>query len=205
MNAPARRRETLEAIARNTLKAYNPDLLTGEPQAVPIEKIIEQYLGLSMEYHCLRKNGVILGCTIFEGTLLPVYDEDIMDYTLIPVERGKIFLDESLLEEDASDGRLRFTCAHEAAHWMLDKEVYAGTGRAAAHVNPKTSLEENPATERQADILASALLMPSGQVKKAFYRIHTQYQSDDIIRKLSGLFGVSKQAMGIFLRDHNMA
>ena len=204
MNAPTRRREALEAIARNTLKAYNPDLITGEPQAVPIEKIIEQHLGLSMEFHCLRKNGVILGCTIFDGTLLPVYDEEIMDYTLIPVERGKIFLDESLLE-GASDGRLRFTCAHEAAHWMLDKEVYAGTGRAAAHVNPKTSLEENPVIERQADILASALLMPTGQVKKAFYRIHTRYHRDDIIRKLSDLFKVSKQAMGIFLRDHNMA
>jgi len=116
------------------------------------------------------------------------------------VDGKTIILDESLLS-GCNDGRLRFTCAHEIAHWILHKGLYLGTGRAAAFVNTKLSSEEVPVVERQANILATFLLMPTVQVKKAFYAIQG---SPDPISYLAKLFEVSKQAINIFLHEHNL-
>jgi hypothetical protein len=185
----------LETIARNTLKAYDPMLVAGEPAAIPIERIVEHGLGINVEYRYLRKQLVVLGCTVFDDTQLGVYIPDESRYALIPVKRDTIVIDERLALSD-SDGRLRFTFAHELAHWLIHKELYSGSGLAAAN-SAKTSGEEDISIERQADILASALLMPAGQVKRAFYRNRS-------IAALAQLFGVSKQAMSIFLRNHNL-
>jgi len=56
---------------------------------------------------------------------VPVYF--IKSYDLIEVEAQTIILDESLLR-GRNGGRLRFTCAHENAHWILHKEYYAEIG-----------------------------------------------------------------------------
>jgi hypothetical protein len=175
--------------------------LIGKPRAIPIEKIAH-HLGLTIEYQCLRKNGVVLGEMVYDDSLVAVYLDTGSEkgYTLIPVKGGTIILDESLLRR-GREGRLRFTCAHEIAHWLCHKKIYAGTGQASASGNPKKSSEENPQVERQADILGTALLMPAGQVKKAFHAIRNVY---DPTAELAKLFGVSKQAMGIFLRDHRL-
>jgi hypothetical protein len=188
-----------EAIARQILKNYDPMLLNGPPTAIPIEKIA-QHLGLCIEYQCLRKNGLILGETIYDDAYVPVYFHELKRYDLLPVKGRTIILDESLLRR-GREGRLRFTCAHEIAHWVRHKDLYAGTGQAAASVNPNKSSEENPYVERQADILGTAMLMPTGQVKKAFY---TYRGTPEINAALAELFGVSKQAMGIFLKDHRL-
>ena len=101
-----------------------------------------------------------------------------------------------------NDGRLRLTCAHEIAHWLIHRELYAGTGQAAAFGNPRKSSEDNPAVERQANQLATMLLMPTGQVKRAFY---TAKNKSDPASSLAVLFGVSKQAMSIFLKEHSLS
>jgi len=190
----------LETIARNTLKKFDNTILSAPPSAVPIEKLAE-HLGLCIEYQCLRKNGAILGEMVYDKTFVPVYFRDLKEYTLIEVDGKTIMLDESLLR-GINDGRLRFTCAHEIAHWLLHKDIYAGTGQAAAYGNPKKSSEENPIVERQANQLATLLLMPKVQVKRAFYEIRNE-KGTDHVTALAGIFGVSKQAMGIFVREHN--
>ena len=58
-----------------------------------------------------------------------------------------------------SDGGLRFSIAHELAHWLIHRKLCSGGGIAAA-LAIKASLGEDSAVERQADILATALLMP---------------------------------------------
>jgi hypothetical protein len=189
----------LEAIARKMLKDFDAALIYGHPCAVPVEKLAG-WLGLCIEYQCLRKNGLILGEMVYDKTLMPVYFKDIESYDLITVDGKTIILDESLLHGH-NDGRLRFTCAHEIAHWLLHRELYAGTGQAAALVNPKISSEENPAVERQANQLATLLLMPTVQVKKAFYAMRG---SRDPAASLADVFRVSKQAMDIFMREHNL-
>jgi hypothetical protein len=189
----------LEAIARKTLKNYDPLLLYGPPVAVPIEKLARR-LGLWIEYQCIRKTGSILGEMVYENTLVPLYFRDLKMYELVPVSGKTIILDESLLRCKIC-GRLRFTCAHEIAHWLIHRELYAGTGRAAAFGNPKKSSEEDPAVERQANSLASLLLMPTAQVKKAYYALPSRTSP---ILTLAKHFDVSEEAMGYFMRDHNL-
>ena len=191
----------LEAIARNTLKKYDAGLVIGsEPKSVPIEDIIES-LDLSLEYQYIRKNGRILGETVFDDDYVPIYNMERKRYELVFVERGTIILDASLLC-CRSDGRLRFTAAHELAHWLIHQELYCGSGDVAAmHKRERKSSEADKYIERQADALAGALLMPINQVKRSFYRL---LSGKDKAAVLAKQFNVSRQAMEIRLKNHNL-
>ena len=189
----------LEAIMRRTLKDFDYRLLSGPPSAIPIEALAG-HLGLCIEYQCIRKTGSILGEMVYETTLVPVYFKDIKSYDLITVDAKTIILDESLLY-CPNDGRLRFTCAHEIAHWLLHRKIYTGTGQAAAYGDPKKSSEENPVIERQANKLASLLLLPPMQVKRAF---NIARNKPDPVTELKVQFEVSKEVMNIFMREHNL-
>ena len=194
------RPELLEAIARNTLKKYDESLVSGyDAKEVPIEDIIES-MGLSLEYQYIRNNGRILGETVFDDAYVPIYNMDEKRYELIFVERGTIILDASLLR-CRTRGRHRFTAAHELAHWIIHQELYSGTGDAAAMLKSLSkSSEADRRIELQADMLASALLLPISQVKKAFYRT----SGEDRVSRLAAQFGVSNQAMEIRLRNHHL-
>lgn len=194
------RPELLEAIARNTLKKYDESLISGyDAKEVPIEEIIES-MGLSLEYQYIRNNGRILGETVFDDAYVPIYNMDEKRYELIFVERGTIILDASLLR-CRTRGRHRFTAAHELAHWLIHQELYSGTGDAAAMLKSLSkSSEADRRIELQADMLASALLLPISQVKKAFYRT----SGEDRVSRLAAQFGVSNQAMEIRLRNHHL-
>ena len=194
------RPELLEAIARNTLKKYDESLVSGyDAKEVPIEDIIES-MGLSLEYQYIRNNGRILGETVFDDAYVPIYNMDEHRYELIFVERGTIILDASLLR-CRTRGRHRFTAAHELAHWLIHQELYSGTGDAAAMLKSLSkSSEADRRIELQADMLASALLLPISQVKKAFYRT----SGEDRLSRLAAQFGVSNQAMEIRLRNHHL-
>lgn len=109
------------------ITAYDPRLYYGSPAAIPIEDIIEAQ-GLVLEYQYLRNNGRVLGETIFDDGLTAIYDWENHRYDLLPVKGGTILIDCSLCEEEASTGRLRFTCAHELGHWLLHKKQFSGTG-----------------------------------------------------------------------------
>ena len=138
----------------------------GQPRAIPIEDLIERH-GLILEFQYLRKNGRILGKTVFDTGLEAVYDMELGKYTLFPVKAGTILIDASLCEEETSTGRLRFTEAHELSHWILHKGLYAGTGESAA-LQPAV---KETSMEIQANMLGSALLMPMPMVKRCFYQM----------------------------------
>lgn len=73
MSVPRIRLETVEAIARKILMEYDSSLLSSEPRPIPIEAIIEVKFDLILEYHILRKNGAVLGETIFnDGPVIPI-------------------------------------------------------------------------------------------------------------------------------------
>lgn len=193
------REQALETIARNTIKAYNPTLLMGEPCAIPIEDIIEKSFGLTVEFQYIRNNGRILGETVFEDAPVAVYDkENNVGYTLILVKKGTIIIDASLLSDN--NGRLRFTFAHELAHWIIHNEYYSKMDmNAAMKLDAQKSSDSDKTIERQADFLAGSILMPSGQVKKAFYR--SKQTRNEPVEYLATLFQVSKQAMQIKLKS----
>ena len=203
LSVPRIRTETIEAIARKILMEYDRTLLEGEPRAIPIETIIETQFNLTLEYHILRKNACILGETIFDDGAVILYDQYNHEYRLIAVTAGTILIDERLCEPNMI-GRLRFTCGHELAHWVLHQNLYTGTGDVAAYAGKSSSDESNGIIERQADLLASALLMPLPQIKKCFYRLRPKYSMEQLIVEMAKIFEVSKQAMKIRLQSHNL-
>lgn len=194
------REKTLESIALNIIKKYDPTLLGSNPRAIPIEEIIEVVAGLEIEFQYIRNNGRVLGETVFEDTMVAIYDkENNTGYTIISVKKGTVIIDASLINS-RNDGRLRFTFAHELAHWLIHNDYYCNLGETAAMKKSiSKSSETDKLIERQADILAGFLLMPTGQVKMAFNR---QWgQAVDSIHLLAKQFGVSNKAMEIKLRS----
>ncbi len=191
------RKEALEAIARKVISQYDPRLLHA-PSPIPVESIIEQVYGLTMEFQFIRSNGRVLGETVFETAMVPIYERDRGGYKLIPVKAGTVIIDASLIH-NRGDGRFRFTCAHELAHWVLHKEFYTQRGETAAMTSVVRSSETDAAIERQADRLGCYLLMPKGAVKMAFY--NTNGSAGNKTTALAELFGVSRQAMQIRLEE----
>ena len=149
------REQALERIARDVITAYDPKLYYGPPTAIPIEDIIEAQ-GLVLEYQYLRNNGRVLGETIFDDGLTAIYDWENHRYDLLPVKGGTILIDCSLCEEEASTGRLRFTCAHELGHWLLHKKQFSGTGENAAL---RSGDESDNTLEVQANLLGSNVII----------------------------------------------
>jgi len=185
------RKEALEALARKVISQYDPRLLHA-PSPIPVESIIEQV------YQFIRSNGRVLGETVFETAMVPIYERDRGGYKLIPVKAGTVIIDASLIH-NRGDGRFRFTCAHELAHWVLHKEFYTQRGETAAMTSVVRSSETDAAIERQADRLGCYLLMPKGAVKMAFY--NTNGSAGNKTTALAELFGVSRQAMQIRLEE----
>lgn len=204
MRPPYYSEQALEGIAREIITAYDPSLYYGAPTMIPIEDIIESQ-GLTLEYQCLRKTGCVLGETIFDDGGVIIYDHDLPGYTVIKVKSGTILIDSSLCGEDASAGRLRFTCAHELAHWLLHKKLYSGTGESAALVmDPDYRQVQNNTLEMQANLLGAILLMPLPQVKRCFYRLQFGRERQRIVADMAEIFQVSKQAMRIRLENHHL-
>ena len=187
MSVPKYRLDAIETIGRKILQEYDPALLDGPPQAVPIETIIETKFDLTLEY---------------EGAAI-LYDQDEKRYRLIAVKAGTILVEERLCV-DRLLGRLRFTCAHELGHWVLHQKLYSGTGDVAAYEG-KTSLDESHGlVEWQADALATALLMPLPQIKRSFYRLRAGRSNEQLVAEMAQIFQVSKQAMRIRLETRNL-
>ena len=189
--------ETLEAIARKVISQFD-SILLNVPAPIPVEIIMEKIYGLSLEYHIIRKNGRVLGETIFEDALVPIYDRvNNEGYKLIPVKAGTVIID-ARLTNNRSDGRFRYTCAHELAHWILHKYFFTEIGETAAMTKTQRSSEADKSIEWQADRLGSCLLMPKGSVKMAFYHNRS---NKNVVDVLAGLFEVSHQAMEIRLNE----
>jgi len=198
MNICHYRNEALENIAKRVILQYDRRLLI-RPAPTPVEDIIEKTYGLTLEYQFIRNNGRILGETVFEDAMIPVYDkEDGKGYTLVSVKGGTVIIDAGLLDNKGS-GRFRYTCAHELAHYVIHRQFYTQIGETAAMTKIVKSSESDRHIERQADRLAGYLLMPKGTVKSAFF--NNQQTKGDITAFLAGLFQVSRQAMDIRLRE----
>ena len=80
---------------------------------------------------------------------------------------------------------------------MPDFDVAAYNGQCSTD-------ESDGVIERQADALATALLMPLPQIKKCFYRLRSGRTMEQIVAEMAQIFEVSKQAMQIRLQSHNL-
>ncbi len=122
---------------------------------IPVEEIIERYLGLTLLYDDLEK---ILG------------NKDILGATYL--ESKTICINERLFENN-SEGRLVFICGHEVGHWVLHRQYVKEQGKDVS----KTKVivcrmkDAKKPIEWQADYFASCLLMPKKEMHAAFEKV----------------------------------
>ena len=185
----------VDMLAQNALKYYNLELVSGEPQEIPIEEIVEFHFGMILQYRNLSKNGAIHGITVFEDSTIPVYNEKNKRYEATYSKAGTILIDKRLLAPNR-EKRLRFTIAHELAHYMIHNDYY----RTIDELASKTTSISHTHTECEADALGAALLMPYGRVKVAFTRVNGKLSKEAVVCQLAQLFNVSIQAMEIRLK-----
>ena len=194
----------LEYLAVRELKRIGcGSYVCGEPRAIPIEDIIERGYGISIEYHHLRKNMTTLGQMIFDGGHVPVYDMESQSYTLINVPPNTMLIDIRLTENKRYENRLRFTMAHELAHYILHKSYFTDNEQVPALLFGEEN-EDDDTIEREANRLSSYYLVATGQMKKAYNRLRAAGHSDNYPRQLGSLFKVSSATMEIRLREHGL-
>jgi Zn-dependent peptidase ImmA (M78 family) len=126
---------------------------------VPVDDIIEKFLGITLEITDLHiKLGMadVIGAAYFEENVIRVC--------------------ESLLEQE---GRLSFTMGHEIGHWQLHRPLYEMEKVTVGWIGPRIAMPDfvcrssrKPPAEIQADKFAARLLMPERFVRNAFHAIH---------------------------------
>lgn len=154
-------RQALLVLQEHTAKSG----LDGITAPIPLDDIIEQHLGLGFDFDDLGPLG-----------------EDVLGATFVDESgKGHVVVDESL-EQDPR-GRLEFTQAHEAGHWVLHRHIILRA------INSKDLFKKSGGTyvvacrdigvhkhrkargEIQADRFAGALLMPFPLVKQSWERL----------------------------------
>ena len=177
--------DALEEYAEQVVADFAPERLK-TPGALDVDRFIEYYLGLSVEYHRICYDRRVLGMTAFNDGKIDVTNEDTGLPEPLPVSKGTIVIDTSLTVSKRSIPRLRFTMMHEGAgHWMLHRKAFSPDnpfGPAGVYKNQYLAAKEgrhdyssskkektdNQFMERQADFFASAVLVPRPALRNSF-------------------------------------
>lgn len=161
-------------------QAHGPVL---EPP-IPIEDILEIYLGLRFDFMDLRQR---FGVADVHGALW--------------IEAGHVGVDQSLdpVVYPKKEGRYRFTLAHEVAHWRLHRGYYApepGQGQlGGTEATPSIICRRSRSTEPvevQANRFAAFTLMPGAMVRRAW----AEMRGDDAPAVLADLRAGSRDLLG---------
>jgi len=218
--------DALDSYAESLVRDFVPEQLQS-PGVLDVDSFIEYYLHLSVDYRriCLNRN--VLGITAFNDGVVDVMCEETGQTEKIHVTTGTIILDPSLSIK-RNVPRLRFTMVHEGSHWLLHRKAFAVDnpfGPAGIYENQFIAAKEGridysrsnkertdvERMERQADFLASAILMNRPALRIAFKDFFAFYNEkprriirgaspiDDCYAKqlpeyIAKVFGVSKRA-----------
>jgi len=218
--------DSLDEYAEELIKDFAPELLH-TPDALDVDRFIEYYLNLTVDYQRLCINRKILGVTVFNDGVLDIVCSETNQPQKIAVKAGTIILDPSLLTK-RNIPRMRFTMLHEGSHWLLHRKAFAEdnpfvpvntcegqliaakTGR-VDYSRSKKERTDTDRMERQADFLASAIIMNRSALRVAFKDFFSFYDEkprriirdaspiDDTYAKLlpeyiAKTFNVSKRA-----------
>lgn len=210
-------RTQIDNEAENFLMKYRPNALK-KATKLDLETIIENDLGLDIDYQNLDENHQILGATIFKDGYMNVYNNGKKE--LKKFYKNTMVFDIKLSEDYKQEGRFLFTLAHEIGHWVLHRKHFfideqqqsifdllqeetkenfivcaKRNENAMLYVRKKTPEEW---IEWQADNFASSLLMPKDIFKYTYENLReNNIEQEDIIKELSNVFGASKKACEI--------
>ncbi|OOM76982.1 hypothetical protein CLPUN_25080 [Clostridium puniceum] len=231
---PYRSKDELEKIAENHLEVYNSRLLT-KPSEITITDFIERHLKLELKFLPISQDGEILGYMVFKPAKIIIYNMyNGKEKQYFNISEASVIVDSELSDNKKEIGRFRFTCAHEAAHWILHRDVFLQDLS-----NPVISDAEDILTDKynegykdniandkrmewQANYLGGALLMPKKTFLKEFLNMlvllgitnKTYLYRDSqlcninnyrcIINRITSVFNVSKEAARIRLLQLNL-
>jgi Zn-dependent peptidase ImmA (M78 family) len=182
--------DALDQYAEAVIRDAQPSALDA-PVPIDVEKFIEFYLGLAIEFKSVSYDRQILGMTAFNDGTIYVISEQTGKRVPIQVSGGTVFV-EPLLTEKRNAARRRFTVMHEGAHWLIHRPAFAEDnpfGTPGMYDNQYLAAKEgridysrcqkerndHERIERQADFLASALLMPKSTLRMAFVEFFKFY------------------------------
>lgn len=140
---------------------------------------------------------------VFEGGHVPIYDMEKKCYMHIDVPAKTMMIDIRLLQDRRFANRLRFTYAHELAHFLIHKEHFAHSEQSPALLAGEEE-EYDDVIEKQANMFCSYFLIPTGQMKKVYNRLMAKGRSQNIVKEMAVIFGVAPTTMQIRLYEHGL-
>ena len=216
----------IEEIAAAVTKDFNEFFFGAQdeevrmPRATPIDQLAKDYLGLSVSFAKLSRDGSICGLTAYADTEYAI--EEGGTIRKIPLKQNQVLLDESFIQPGQVRtlcGKRRFTLAHECAHQLLyqmesdDVKVSCRKKYAARTAYSLRDLKTREDwNEWQANVLGAAILMPQKEIDLAMwffaggrklkcYGGYFNYTDRLALTLLCGQLGVSKSAATIRLRQ----
>ena len=213
-------RAELDEISEGLIQVY----MSGnhqDIQSVDIDDFVKSFLNLKIEYaHFAEEDPSKIGF-ISDGNMpLLIY----LNGRIVPFvfPKDTIVLDKFLLAAK-ENGRRRFTLAHEAAHYILEKiQVSSRVAKFHTEYDSQRSYTKDElarmfaAIEWQADVIAASLLMPKFIVEKTVRRCvktdHIKIYGDNtlaakdklIISTMAKQLEVSHTALFIRLKNLDM-
>jgi hypothetical protein len=183
--------DALEQYAEDVIRDALPGALT-VPGPVDVARFLEFYLGLDVVYKRMCYDRRILGMTAFSAGVVDVLDEATGRAGPMPVREGTVILDPALMLPH-NKRRGRFSGMHEGVHWMIHRPAFSADnpyGAVGAYKNQYLAAKEGRVDysrsqkerndiermERQADFLASALLMPKVTLRMAYRQFFAFYK-----------------------------
>ncbi|MCM1046787.1 MAG: ImmA/IrrE family metallo-endopeptidase [Candidatus Gastranaerophilales bacterium] len=204
-------------IAQRIIAAYRKlPMLAGQPvNKIQPELLVQELLGLSVQYHALSPSGRILGLTACGEVGVPIFDDpEHPEYYYLD---GKtVLIDCCLITESANKGRYHFTLVHEACHqvyrMLFPKEYREAVALRQIHYcRAVPNADDDYWEEWRANILTSLLLMPEDMVRSNLItfglggqiRMLNRVFARDAYERFSEMadyMGVSKAALAIRLK-----
>jgi len=175
--------DALDDYAEALVRDFAPESLD-TPIPVDVDAFLEFYLNLTVDFRRISYTKKVLGLTAFNEGTVEIMDDDTGCVVKLPVETGTVIVDSSL-NVKRNEQRRRFTMTHEGCHWLIHRKAFAvdnPMGPAGIYENQflaakegrvdysrnKSERTEIEWMERQADFLASAILMPKPALRMAF-------------------------------------
>ena len=152
MRVPWLAKEAISRKAGIVIADYEAEAGRRIAPPIPIEELIEFGLKLALVFEDLRgKLGLpdVLGATYAE-------------FRTISADLS--------LDRPEGEGRLSFTLAHEAGHWVMHRRFIKRAHRPGRSIFCRTR-DARTTIEWQADYFAACLLMPGSFVRAAFDRV----------------------------------
>lgn len=121
-NLPIISNAEIEDTVDDILRSYDESLISS-PKALHVDRFVEDFLGIDLDYPLLSHSGFILGKTIFRPTIVTAYDKVNNIAVEIPIHVPTILID-NRLNEKGKENLYRSTVMHEAAHYILHQDYY---------------------------------------------------------------------------------